>query len=108
MGAWGRALWAQSAALNVELFDAGMRGYQQFRPLSLQMRERIVPGVERICLELAARFAADALNESYFGWDSAVAPGRGEHNLLRARGQLALALEVRRLRGDLESRLRLR
>lgn len=45
----------------------------------------------RICLELCARFAADALHESYFGWNPRLAPTRGDHNLLRARGQLALA-----------------
>ncbi|MEE2751965.1 MAG: hypothetical protein VX519_11085 [Myxococcota bacterium] len=69
------------------------------------MKQRLVSGVERICLELAARFCADALNESYFGWDASIAPGRGEHNLIRAKGQLALAAEVRRQRGDLEDRL---
>ena len=95
-------------AFDANLFEAGMRGYQRFQPLSLEMRERIVRGVERICLELAARFAADALNEAYFGWDPAVAPGQGEHNLLRARGQLALAQEVRGMRRDLEARLGLR
>ena len=47
-------------------------------------------GVEWISLELAARFAADALFESYFGWDPARFPGRGEHNLVRARGQWSM------------------
>ena len=41
-------------------------------------------------LELASRFAADALYESYFGWDKQRYPTRGEHNLVRSRGQLAL------------------
>ncbi|MCA9494553.1 MAG: hypothetical protein KC621_31715, partial [Myxococcales bacterium] len=54
----------------------------------------IVPGVERICTELAARFARDALEERYFGWNPRFG-GRGEHNLLRARGQAALARSVR-------------
>lgn len=43
-----------------------------------------------IQLELAARFCADALNESYFGWNAALFASRGDHNLARARGQLAL------------------
>ena len=47
-------------------------------------------GVEWVSLELAARFAADALAESYFGWNAARFPGRGEHNLVRARGQWSL------------------
>jgi hypothetical protein len=46
--------------------------------------------VEWISLELAGRFASDALDESYFGWNSQRYSGRGEHNLVRARGQLAL------------------
>ncbi len=37
----------------------------------------------RIATELAMRFAADALNERYFGWDRARFPAAGEHNLLR-------------------------
>ncbi len=48
----------------------------------------------QICLELAARFAADALAESYFGWDRERFASASEHNLLRARGQLHLAREV--------------
>lgn len=54
----------------------------------------IVPGIERITLELAARFARDALEESYFGWNERFGT-RGDHNLLRARGQLALARSLR-------------
>jgi len=55
--------------------------------------DSVVPGVERITLELAARFARDALEERYFGWDPRVG-SRGDHNLLRARGQLALAQSI--------------
>lgn len=54
----------------------------------------LAQGTERITLELAARFAADALRESYFGWDPAVAPTRGEHNLRRAKAQAALGAQV--------------
>ena len=36
------------------------------------------------------RFAADALRESYFGWDSQRFARAGEHNLVSARGQHAL------------------
>ncbi|WP_206202766.1 phosphotransferase [Thioalkalivibrio sp. XN279] len=43
-----------------------------------------------IQLELAARFCADALNESYFGWNALLFASRGDHNLARAQGQLAL------------------
>ena len=61
----------------------------------------IGPGVERICLELSARFAADALNESYFGWNPERFVTRGAHNLARARNQLGLARHVASVRGDL-------
>lgn len=59
----------------------------------------------RICLELSARFAADALNEAYFGWDPHKAPARGEHNLMRARNQLGLARDVDAHRGQFADRL---
>lgn len=49
---------------------------------------------ERISIELAARFATDALREDYFGWDPEVAPTRGDHNLLRARNQLSLCRDL--------------
>ena len=64
----------------------------------------VVPGVERITLNLAARFAADALEESYFGWDPGKG-GRGEHNLLRARGQAALLRSIHGRRAELEAAL---
>ena len=86
---------AAETVFSVELFEASARAYLAAYPVPAELRERMPAGIERICLELAARFAADALNESYFGWDPSVAPGRGEHNLLRARGQLALATSVR-------------
>lgn len=94
------------ARFAVGLFEASASAYLDANPLSPEEREVLVPGIERICLELSARFAADALNESYFGWNPAVAIGRGEHNLLRARGQASLAVDVARGRRDLESILR--
>lgn len=62
----------------------------------------IVPGTERICTELAMRFAADALEESYFGWDAARFARAGDHNLLRARGQASQAEAVAAVRADAE------
>jgi hypothetical protein len=44
-----------------------------------------------ITLELAARFAADTLNESYFAWDPTQFKNRSTHNLVRASAQLKLA-----------------
>ena len=65
----------------------------------------LVPGAERIALELSMRFAADALNERYFGWNPQRAPSRGEHNLLRARNQLGLARDLVGQRVGLERAL---
>ncbi len=61
-------------------------------------RESLALGLERIALELAARFATDALEERYFAWDPARFASRGEHDLLRARGQLSLYRQARETR----------
>ena len=80
------------ARIDLEVFRVSFLGYRRAlgRELEGDERSALVGSVEWISLELAARFAADALDESYFGWDSRRYPGRGEHNLVRARGQLAL------------------
>jgi len=49
---------------------------------------------QRISLELAARFARDALTESYFGWDPLHYESAAEHNLARAGSQLALSRSI--------------
>jgi len=43
--------------------------------------------------------------DSYFGWDSDRYESRRDHNLARARSQLALAHLVRGLQSELESAL---
>jgi Ser/Thr protein kinase RdoA (MazF antagonist) len=82
----------EHARLDLDIFTASLAGYQAGlgRPLAAGEREALLSGVEWVSLELTARFAADALAESYFGWDRSRFPGRGEHNLLRARGQWSL------------------
>lgn len=87
------------ARFELDLFAASAEGYLEHNPLPQEERADLAHGVERICLELAARFAADALHESYFGWNEATAPTRGDHNLLRARGQASLAGSVAAQRG---------
>lgn len=83
--------------LNQEVFAAALQGYLQVAGpwIRREEREAIAPAVERICLELAMRFAGDALRESYFGWDATRFASRGIHNLVRARNQLGLARAVR-------------
>jgi hypothetical protein len=80
------------AALDLDIFRASLAGYYDGlgRPATPLERQALLLGLDWVSVELAARFAADALNESYFGWDAACFPGRGEHNLLRARGQFSL------------------
>ncbi len=95
---------ATEARLDTELFAGAVGGYVATMGEALDAAERdaIVPGLLRICLELSARFSADAINENYFGWSDAIAPTRGDHNLRRARGQLDLARKVSAHRAELE------
>ncbi len=90
------------ARVDPAIFEAAVSAYLREHPLPDEEREAIVPGLERIAIELAARFAQDALEECYFGFDPRYG-GRGEHNLLRARGQASLAASVRAARPRLEA-----
>lgn len=88
-----------------EIFAASLAGYLE-SGVALEPVERrnLIVGVEWIALELAARFAADALHERYFGWDARRFPAAGEHNLHRARGQWRLhaaAVAAREARASL-------
>ena len=95
------------ARFDADLFAAGIRGYASAaRDVSDLEWDAIVPGIERIALELAARFATDALEESYFGFDSTRFATRGDHNLARARAQLQFAEEVRAARRAAEELVR--
>ncbi|NVB40481.1 aminoglycoside phosphotransferase family protein [Pseudenhygromyxa sp. WMMC2535] len=98
------------ARFDLEIFAASWAGWSKGwgdaggGALDAEERRSLLAGPEWISLELAARFAADALFESYFGWDAARFPGRGEHNLHRARGQWSLheaVLASRPARADL-------
>jgi Ser/Thr protein kinase RdoA (MazF antagonist) len=93
----------EEADVDLALFRASAEGYLEALDFALAPGEleSLVDGLERIALELCARFASDALKESYFGWDEARFSAAGEHNLARARGQLSLhrrALETREQR----------
>lgn len=88
---------AASARFDIDFFASALAGYADATRDFLLPEEAaaFVAGTETVCLELAMRFAADALNECYFGWDSQRFATRGEHNLVRAANQLALARDVR-------------
>ncbi|MEL6345391.1 MAG: aminoglycoside phosphotransferase family protein [Myxococcota bacterium] len=73
-------------------FEVSAQGYLSTAPsMTSAERESLAPGVERICLELASRFCADALHNSYFRENRSRWPEIGRHNLLRAEGQRRLA-----------------
>jgi Ser/Thr protein kinase RdoA (MazF antagonist) len=93
---------ASQARFDVEIFRASFEGFHHAlgRTLGADERRACLHGVEWISLELAVRFAADALLESYFGWAPERYPGRGEHNLARAHGQWALHRAVCATRGE--------
>ncbi len=89
---------------DLELFTASARAWLAAAPpLSAGELRSLVPGIERICLELAARFCADAVRNTYFREDRETYPQRGHHNLIRARGQLALAVSARQARAECEA-----
>ena len=89
------------ARLDLEVMRASLDGYREGlgRGLDAETRRALLLGVEWVSLELAARFAADALAESYFGWDPRRFASRGEHNLVRARGQWSLHAALVATRG---------
>ena len=93
---------------SAELFSAALTGYAEvaghwITPAEVQA---IVPATETIILELAARFCADACNETYFGWDAQRFATRGEHNEVRAAGQLSLARSFVTQRDGLSAEVR--
>lgn len=86
-----------AARFSGERYRAALAGYEAGAPglLTPAERDAIPRATVAIALELAARFAADALNESYFGWDRTRFDSASEHNLARARAQLQLAASAR-------------
>jgi Ser/Thr protein kinase RdoA (MazF antagonist) len=82
---------------SLPLFHAAARGYAgEAAAFILEDEWRsILPATYRIYIELAARFCADILNESFFNWDSHRFRSRSEHNEVRARGQLRASETLR-------------
>jgi Ser/Thr protein kinase RdoA (MazF antagonist) len=81
---------------SAERFRASLEGYRSGVGTMLSASEwQALPlAALTISVELAARFAADALAEAYFAWDPANFESRSHHNRIRAAGQLALAREI--------------
>jgi len=80
----------EDAVFVPDLHRAAAEGYLEAMDPDDAERAALVDGMEWLCLELAARFATDALRECYFAWDPERFASRGEHGLVRARGQWTL------------------
>jgi Ser/Thr protein kinase RdoA (MazF antagonist) len=93
---------AGSVHFELPVFAAALRGFRAVADAIVTHDERrsVAIGLETVCIELAARFAVDAFDDTYFGWDPGRFPSRRAHNLVRARGQLALGRDVRAARAD--------
>jgi Ser/Thr protein kinase RdoA (MazF antagonist) len=90
---------------SVDLFAPAVEGYASVARgwVTAEEWSAIVPATEIILIELASRFCADALNESYFAWDAENFASHSEHNTVRAAGQLAVARSLARQRPALEN-----
>ena len=89
-----------AVCFSIEAFSASAAGWLEGWssvgvPISADEKQSLVPGIERICLELSARFCTDSLKNSYFKEDLQRHPVVGTHNLIRAKSQLRLAREAK-------------
>lgn len=86
---------ADSAHFAPELFEAACRGYLAAGFDAARAAWPDVPiATAAIAIELAARFCADAVNESYFRWDPTRFGSASEHNQARTIGQLKVAASI--------------
>jgi Ser/Thr protein kinase RdoA (MazF antagonist) len=93
--------------LDLQALEAALEGYGAGLEGALLPAEVQSLGfaTEVLAVELAARFARDAFEETYFGWDRQRFAASWEHQLARATGQLALATSHRRQRAGVQQRL---
>jgi Ser/Thr protein kinase RdoA (MazF antagonist) len=93
---------AEHVHFDLPIFAAAIAGFRSEADALVTRDEKIaiVTGLETVCIELAARFAIDVFEDCYFGWDATRFPSRRAHNLVRARGQLALGRQVAAARED--------
>ena len=85
-----------AARFDVPLFTAAIEGYADATRdwLTKDEQQSLFLGARTISVELASRFAADALLDCYFGWDETRFSSRSAHNLVRAKSQLQLAASM--------------
>ena len=92
---------------DIDLFESSARAWAQAAPeLASLEKQSMAGGIERICLELSARFCADTINNNYFKENLALFPQKGQHNYIRALGQYKLAQSAKQKRSQCESILR--
>lgn len=93
------------AWFSLELFEAAVAGYAIGAPglATAVESQSIVTATQTIYIELAARFCADALNESYFGWNPEDFGSRSEHNQIRAESQLNAARSLQQQQAAAEA-----
>ena len=86
----------EAPAFDRGLFVAALEGYaSEAKALVTEGEARALSsGLATICAELSARFLADALNESYFGFDAEKYETRGAHNLARGIAMATLSAQV--------------
>jgi len=82
----------QRSEFRLDLFRGAIEGYASVAGRFVLPPEwrNFVPAAQTIMVELAARFATDALREIYFGWNPQKFADRSTHNQIRAAGQLEL------------------
>ncbi len=99
---------SRQSAFALDLFTAAVEGYAVGAKGWITREESgaIVAGTLTIYVELAARFCADALRESYFGWDAQRFPSRSAHNQVRAASQITAARALWDARGAAEEVVR--
>lgn len=92
---------------HVDRFEAILRGYAA-EGLALEPAEieRLVDCGRLITLELAARFARDVLEDSYFAWNTTRYPDRRAHNHARMQSMLHLARDMQARRSQAEAAVR--
>jgi Ser/Thr protein kinase RdoA (MazF antagonist) len=92
------------ARFDRSLFERALRGYAEHARGFIRPEERafLVRGVERVALQLSARFAADVVNQSYFRWNPQRFESRAAHNLIRAHSQLGVARSLAEQRPQAE------
>lgn len=96
------------ARFSIELFEAATQAYAKASGGWLTAPEwlSIPDATLTITIELAARFCADALSESYFAWDRNRFESASRHNQARTRGQLAVARGIRSALGPMRDIVR--